>query len=101
MKVQLLIHYEPAETKRVWWAESPEVPGLSASADSLADVQALAKQAIVEILSEQDEPPDSIEIEARLVGTDNPNYTDVIVTGHDGGAEQAQGNPSDPIASVA
>jgi hypothetical protein len=40
------VHMDPAGDGRiVWWAESPEVPGFSAAADSLIALEILVKDA--------------------------------------------------------
>lgn len=53
MAVNVLIHLEPTDKgELVWWAESPETPGLSAAANSLVELQFLVRQSIVELVGD-------------------------------------------------
>lgn len=53
MDVHLLIHLERADRDVVWWAETDDVAGFSAAADSLAEMRARALAALAEIAEEQ------------------------------------------------
>jgi predicted RNase H-like HicB family nuclease len=44
-----------------WWADSPELPGLSIAADSLAELRALIAPAVAFHL-ESDEEPEIVEV---------------------------------------
>lgn len=47
MSVTFLVHLEPSpETGAVWWAETTAIPGLSVAADTLAELEALAREAV-------------------------------------------------------
>ena len=49
--IDLVIHLETVNSHRVmWWADSPQVPGFSAAADSLSALRARAKEALAEVL---------------------------------------------------
>lgn len=52
MDVRLLVHLERHGDGATWWAESPQVPGFSVAADSLTELQILAKWALADILCE-------------------------------------------------
>lgn len=62
MNVELVIHLDSADDQAVWWAESDDVPGFSASADSLVELRRRAHAAIGEIVGEP------ARIRERLVG---------------------------------
>ncbi len=49
MEVTLQIHLEAADEAIIWWAESDELPGLSAAADSLPELRELLDQALIEM----------------------------------------------------
>lgn len=66
MKATLLIHVEPSEDEIVWWAESTDLPGFSAAAESLADLRVSARAAI------SAEWDDEVEIVEELVGEEQP-----------------------------
>ena len=47
MQIELIVHLEQGEPSAVsWWAESADVPGFSAFADSLADLRTLAHESL-------------------------------------------------------
>lgn len=48
---ELIIHLDNADGEVVWWAESPQVPGLTAAASSLAELRELAMKALRDELS--------------------------------------------------
>lgn len=48
---ELLIHLESADGDVVWWAESPQVPGFTAAAPTLAELRELALDALRSELS--------------------------------------------------
>lgn len=54
--VRVLYHREDG----VWWAESPDVPGFSAAADSLPDVRHYVREALREV--HESEPYYVVEI---------------------------------------
>jgi predicted RNase H-like HicB family nuclease len=60
--VELVIHIEAADGEAVWWAESPEVPGFSAAAPTLAELRERATAALTEL---QGAP---VRLTERLVG---------------------------------
>ena len=66
MDVQLVIHLERADRDIVWWAETDDVPGFSAAADTLVDMRAHALAALAEIAAEQGETLGRVT--ERLVG---------------------------------
>ena len=79
MTIRLLIHLEPAGDRQLWWAESPDLPGFSASEDTLRDLLARANWAISEIAEESGVGP-MVDVTYELVGTsgsDNPGSTDI------------------------
>lgn len=54
MSTQILVHLEQApETGFVWWAEARSIPGLSVAADTLADLYALALEAVDRLLGSE------------------------------------------------
>ena len=55
--VSILVHAEESS----WWAESPELPGLSIAADSLAELRALIAPAVAFHL-DSDEEPEVVEV---------------------------------------
>jgi predicted RNase H-like HicB family nuclease len=68
MKITLLIHLEPAETgKPVWWAESDELPGFTASADSLVELRSVVAEVLTDIGPEAEDGIIEIASE-RLIG---------------------------------
>lgn len=55
MDVTLRVRLERAVDKVVWWADSPELAGFSAAADSMGQLRDRARAAIVDILIERNE----------------------------------------------
>jgi predicted RNase H-like HicB family nuclease len=39
LPVELIFHLEPVEGEPVWWAESPQIPGLAAAAPTLGELR--------------------------------------------------------------
>ena len=72
--VQLHVHLERVDGHPCWWADSPDVPGFSATADSLPEVVSRATWAIHDIYAE--EGADVERVVTHLVGrrpdTGNP-----------------------------
>lgn len=62
---ELIIHLEDADGEVVWWAESPDVPGFSAAAPTLAELRERAREA----LSARGARP--VQIVERLVGKES------------------------------
>jgi predicted RNase H-like HicB family nuclease len=57
MSATLMIHLERADTETgvVWWADSPDLPGFAAAADTLAELRELtADMDVVERLADGD-----------------------------------------------
>jgi|BarGraNGADG00212_1021973.scaffolds.fasta_scaffold25914_3 predicted RNase H-like HicB family nuclease len=53
MEVSLQIHLEASEQGTpVWWVESEELPGFTASADSLVELRAVVSETLQEFASE-------------------------------------------------
>lgn len=80
MAIRLLVHLEPSGDQQVWWAESPDVPGFSASDATLKDLLARSTWALAEITEERGEDPASMDLVYQLVGTvgsDNPTVAEV------------------------
>lgn len=80
MAIRLLVHLEAAGDQQVWWAESPDVPGFSASDGTLRDLLARSSWAMTEIAEERGDDPASVDLVYQLVGTvrsDNPISADV------------------------
>ncbi|HMG42281.1 MAG TPA: hypothetical protein VK611_13165 [Acidimicrobiales bacterium] len=61
---ELIIHLGSADGEVVWWAESPDAPGFTAAAPSLAELRQLAVVALQDLLTPQ------VEIVERLEGGD-------------------------------
>lgn len=98
MAIRLLVHLEPAGDQQVWWAESPDVPGFSASDATLRDLLARSSWALTEIAEERGDDPTSVDVVYELVGTigsDNPGSADVKPQ------PQAQRSDSDVRVAVA
>ena len=55
MDVTLLVHQEAGDQGVVWWAESPEVPGFSATDVSLDGLRARARDALRDIAADRGE----------------------------------------------
>lgn len=81
MKVKLLVHLEAAEGDRpfVWWAESPQVAGLSVAADHLRDVLERSDSAIRALLSEQGVDVSDLAVEPVLCAIDEESTRGVEV----------------------
>lgn len=78
MHVDLFIHLEQVSpTSAVWWGESPDVPGFSVTAESMAELFTLAEKALRDILNEQGD--DLVGITSDLV-TDEPDSENPAVT---------------------
>ncbi len=57
MDVTLHIHLEAAEDgSPVWWAEADELPGMTASADSLAELRAALDEVFADLAEENGGP---------------------------------------------
>jgi predicted RNase H-like HicB family nuclease len=69
MSTTFFIHIEPADHELVWWAENPDIAGLTAAADSLADLTRLIEEASVEHLPDE-------EIVLLLVGDEEQATAD-------------------------
>lgn len=63
MRVKLLIHLEAGS----WWAESPDVRGLSVAAPDLPELRARAQIAVRAVLKETGRDIDQLEIDEVLV----------------------------------
>ena len=78
--IRLLIHLDEAGDQRVWWAESPDVSGSSASDETLRDLLVHASRALEEIVAEYAWDRDSVDVTYELIGTvrsGNPTSTEV------------------------
>jgi predicted RNase H-like HicB family nuclease len=71
--VELVIHIEAADGEAVWWAESPEVPGFSVAAPTLAEMRERATAALNEL-----EGP--VRITERLAGGEDAGPARVAKT---------------------
>lgn len=67
MDVRLLVHLEEGDGGTTWWAESPQVSGFSVAADTLNELQSLAKWALADILSEDGKDAESLSVTFELV----------------------------------
>lgn len=79
MTIRLLVHLEPAGDRQLWWAESPDLPGFSASDDTLRALLARANWALAEITEEHGDDP-IVDVMYELVGTsgsDNPGSAEI------------------------
>ena len=57
-RIELVLHTDRLDDGSVvWWAESPQLPRFSATADSLQETIALSKHAILDALAEEGSPP--------------------------------------------
>jgi predicted RNase H-like HicB family nuclease len=68
---ELIIHLEGGGGEVVWWSDSPDVPGFSAAAPSLAELRARATAALEEILGAPVQLVERLEgelVERRDVG---------------------------------
>jgi len=64
----VLIHLDFTDDgASTWWAEAPDLPGLSAADESLARLRLVCDQVIREILADRGEDADAVDIEYRLV----------------------------------
>lgn len=80
MTIELMLHLERADDQVVWWAETTDVPGFSAAADTLAELRERVRSALLEITG--GEP---VELVERLAGLPSEAKTDSPV-----GPEQKQ-----------
>ncbi len=69
MAVRLLVHLEPFGGRKIWWAESPDIPGFSASDATLKDLLTRSSWTLADIAEERGEDPSSVELVYQLVGT--------------------------------
>lgn len=60
----LIIHLDIADGEVVWWAESPEAPGFTAVAGSLAELRDLAQTGLCGFFSSP------VRVTERLVGNE-------------------------------
>lgn len=78
MDVRLLVHLERQAGDGIWWAEAPQVPGFSVAADSLVELQGLAKWALADILRENGDDTEPVNVTVELVAnepfTSNPAH---------------------------
>jgi hypothetical protein len=56
MRVRLALRFEPAVSRSVWTAESPDVPGFYAARESLDELLPVVETAVREILGEHGWP---------------------------------------------
>lgn len=56
MNAQLVIHLDNADGKLVWWAESPQVPGFTASADTLPELRGTIAEVLADLAEDLGEP---------------------------------------------
>lgn len=78
--IRLLIHLAPAGDQQVWWAESPDVSGFSASDETLTDLLVRSTWTLEEIAAERGWDRRSVDVTYELMGTvqcGNPTSTDV------------------------
>jgi len=97
MTIRLFVHLESAGDRQLWWAESPDLPGFSASDDTLRDLLARSSWALAEIAEEHGEDP-NVDVVYELVGTsgsDNPGSADIDAE------PQSQRSDSDVRVAVA
>lgn len=81
MNIELMLHLERAEDRVVWWAETADVAGFSAAADTLVELRERARAALLEIVGE--EPLVLVE---RLAGLPSDATTDSPVSSEQGRA---------------
>ena len=102
MKINLVIHLEPVSEGLTWWAESPDIPGLSVLDDQLVNVLARADYAVREILIEQDADLSALEITYELVDNQVGLTREDAPSVHlDNAAPNATGAPPRPNPRVA
>jgi predicted RNase H-like HicB family nuclease len=64
MNITIQIHLEAANNEAVWWAESDELPGASAAADTLSELRASWELLLKELSEERGE---AIEVVSELL----------------------------------
>ncbi len=70
-RITLVLHSERLEDgSAVWWAESPQVPGFSATAESLQETITLSKQAILDAIAEREVALTALDWEFAFVESD-------------------------------
>lgn len=70
MVIKLLIHLEAVNVRRpVWWAESPDLPGFSATDAALRELLSRSRWVIEEILEERGVKPTELVLAYELVKT--------------------------------
>lgn len=79
MAVTLCVHMEMTEEGAVWWADSEQVEGFSAAASSLQELTAMAKHALVDMMSdgELDEQPILVHLVEAVASSSNPTRAQV------------------------
>lgn len=78
MDVTLRVHLDEADGPTGWWADSPQVPGFSAAANSMDELVARATWALNDVVCDEfsEELGDvTVELVARESGTGNPAST--------------------------
>ena len=89
------IHFVAADQTITWWAESGELPALSAAADSLAELRELLGQAILDISSEVGE---SIVVVSERLAVDAEEPLEVAHSLDRTSAKHPFPDPSDQLA---
>lgn len=68
MPVTVLIHAELIEGPKLsWWAESPDVPGFSAAAETLVELRGLTSQTLRDLAEDRGEDPETVEIRWEML----------------------------------
>lgn len=80
MKVEAYVDLEPVSggQRIVWWATAPALGNLSVAADSLRDLEVLAREAAAAVLAEQgDQPGADVRFTLRddLLASAGPDQT--------------------------
>lgn len=73
MIVQVMVHLERVDGAVVYWAESPDVPGFTATADSLSELRIIARQVLREHFGDRgvDDSGVRFSLVARAIATAN------------------------------
>jgi hypothetical protein len=78
--IRLSVHLErSAQGTAVWWADSPDVPGLYLVADTLRELESLASEAVRAAPDELDRPTGDVALELHLVGDEPATDTHATV----------------------
>ena len=91
MDALLVIHFDSADGQEVWWAESPEVPGFTASADNLPELRTAIANVLPDLSSDAGE---DIVFAAEQLADVTPNLPDTVVVESDQAPGSVANRPS-------